>query len=173
MRQRTARERLRLTIALLAVNAILGTAHAAAQPQEPGSQNSAASTSPATVSESPISGETTAPLIVEEGRVENLVDIAETASEGKVGKAEFASRPILRTGELLETVPGLIVSQHSGTGKANQYYLRGFNLDHGTDFRTEVDGMPVNMPTHAHGQGYTDLNFIIPELVDHIDYKKW
>lgn len=112
------------------------------------------------------------PVIVEEGRIQNLVDVAETASEGQVGKAEFESRPILRTGELLETVPGLIVSQHSGTGKANQYYLRGFNLDHGTDFRTEVDGMPVNMPTHAHGQGYTDLNFIIPELVDHIDYKK-
>jgi hypothetical protein len=72
----------------------------------------------------------------------------------------------------LETVPGLVVTQHSGDGKANQYFLRGFNLDHGTDFATSVNGMPVNMPTHAHGQGYADLNFVIPELVDRIDYRK-
>jgi len=71
----------------------------------------------------------------------------------------------MRSGEVLETVPGVIVSQHSGEGKANQYYLRGFNLDPGTDFATTVAGMPVNMPTHAHGQGYSDLNFLIPELV--------
>ena len=66
-------------------------------------------------------------------------------------------------------MPGVIVTQHSGDGKANQYFLRGFNLDHGTDFATFVDGMPVNMPTHAHGQGYSDLNFLIPELVDRIE----
>ena len=77
----------------------------------------------------------------------------------------------MREGELLETVPGMIVTQHSGDGKANQYFVRGFNLDHGTDFQTSLDGMPVNMPSHAHGQGYTDLNFLIPELVDHIDYR--
>ena len=71
----------------------------------------------------------------------------------------------MRPGEVLEFVPGVIVTQHSGDGKANQYFLRGFNLDHGTDFATFVDGMPVNMPTHGHGQGYTDLNFLIPELV--------
>jgi len=69
-------------------------------------------------------------------------------------------------------VPGLIVSQHSGDGKANQYYLRGFNLDHGTDFSTFLMDMPVNLPSHAHGQGYTDLNFLIPELVDRIQYRK-
>ena len=110
--------------------------------------------------------------ILVEGRTENLVGIAESASEGRVGQEEFRKRPFLRTGEILETVPGLIVTQHSGDGKANQYFLRGFNLDHGTDFRTTVDGMPVNMPTHAHGQGYSDLNFVIPELVSSIDYKK-
>ena len=66
----------------------------------------------------------------------------------------------------------MVVTQHSGDGKANQYFLRGFNLDHGTDFATWVAGMPVNMPTHAHGQGYTDLNFLIPELVERIDYRK-
>jgi hypothetical protein len=78
----------------------------------------------------------------------------------------------MRTGEILEVVPGLIVTQHSGTGKSNQMFLRGFNLDHGTDFATWVDGMPVNLPTHAHGQGYTDLNFLIPELVERLEYRK-
>ena len=73
---------------------------------------------------------------------------------------------------VLENVPGLIVTQHSGEGKANQYFLRAFNLDHGTDLATEVDDMPVNMPTHAHGQGYTDLNFLIPELVGDLHFKK-
>ncbi|MGZ3254693.1 MAG: TonB-dependent receptor, partial [Burkholderiaceae bacterium] len=77
-----------------------------------------------------------------------------------------------RPAEVLETVPGLIVSQHSGDGKANQYYLRGFNLDHGTDFATTLLGMPINMPTHAHGQGYSDLQFLIPELVDRLQYRK-
>lgn len=95
-----------------------------------------------------------------------------SASEGLVTSEQIENRPRLRTGELLEVVPGLIVTQHSGDGKANQYFLRGFNLDHGTDFRTTVDGMPVNMPTHGHGQGYTDMNFVIPELVSRIHYKK-
>jgi hypothetical protein len=95
-----------------------------------------------------------------------------SASEGTVSGALLQRRPVLRPAEVLEFVPGVIVSQHSGDGKANQYYLRGFNLDHGTDFATWVDGMPVNMPTHAHGQGYTDLNFLIPELVQAIHYRK-
>jgi outer membrane cobalamin receptor len=73
---------------------------------------------------------------------------------------------------LLEAVPGLVATQHSGTGKANQYFLRGFNLDHGTDFSTSYESMPVNMRTHGHGQGYTDLNFVIPELVQQIEYRK-
>ncbi|MGF1644392.1 MAG: TonB-dependent receptor [Thiotrichales bacterium] len=106
------------------------------------------------------------------GHHEVLVGEAVSASEGIVGQAEIASRPMLRSGEILETVPGMVVTQHSGTGKANQYFLRGFNLDHGSDFRTEVDAVPVNMRTHGHGQGYTDINFIIPELVERIDYKK-
>jgi len=69
-------------------------------------------------------------------------------------------------------VPGVIATQHSGTGKANQYFLRGFNLDHGTDFAGFVDGVPINMRTPGHGQGYLDLNFLIPELVERIDYRK-
>ena len=81
-----------------------------------------------------------------------LLGIADTASEGLVGGRQLEARPIARAGEILEAVPGLVISQHSGEGKANQYYLRGFNLDHGTDFATTVAGVPVNMPTHAHGK---------------------
>ena len=95
------------------------------------------------------------------------------ASEGLVTGRQIDARPIMRAGEVLETVPGLlIISQHSGEGKANQYYLRGFNLDHGTDFTTTVAGVPVNMPTHAHGHGYSDLNFLIPELVSGVQFRK-
>jgi hypothetical protein len=94
------------------------------------------------------------------------------ASQGMVTPKKLAFRPLLRTGDVLETIPGLLISQHSGEGKANQYYLRGFNLDHGTDFATTIAGVPVNMPTHAHGQGYTDLNFAIPELISGIQYSK-
>jgi len=97
---------------------------------------------------------------------------ATAANQGYVTQEQLENRPLLRPGELLETVPGLIVTQHSGDGKANQYFLRGFNLDHGTDLSTTVAGMPVNMRTNAHGQGYTDLNFVIPELVSGIAYKK-
>lgn len=105
------------------------------------------------------------------GRYDNLIGIAATASEGPVGAVDLRFRPILREGELLETVPGVIVTQHSGDGKANQSFVRGFNLDHGTDFETPIEGMPVNMPSHAHGQGYTDLNFLIPETVQYLDYR--
>jgi TonB dependent receptor/TonB-dependent Receptor Plug Domain len=94
------------------------------------------------------------------------------ASAGDVSQDQLASQPLLRPGAVLENVPGLIVTQHSGEGKANQYFLRAFNLDHGTDLATEVDDMPINMPTHAHGQGYTDLNFLIPELVSDLHFKK-
>lgn len=94
------------------------------------------------------------------------------ASAGDVSQEDLASQPLLRPGAVLENVPGLIVTQHSGEGKANQYFLRAFNLDHGTDLATELDDMPVNMPTHAHGQGYTDLNFLIPELVSDLHFKK-
>jgi hypothetical protein len=106
------------------------------------------------------------------GRGSDMVGIAASASQGMVGPQELEQRPILRPGEVLETVPGLIVSQHSGDGKANQYYLRGFNLDHGTDFSITVDGIPINQPTNGHGQGYSDLNFLIPELIDTVRYEK-
>jgi outer membrane receptor protein involved in Fe transport len=110
--------------------------------------------------------------VVVTARRAELIGAAQSASQGTVTPLQLEMRPVLRTGELLETVPGLLVTQHSGDGKANQYFLRGFNLDHGTDFATRVDGLPVNMPTHAHGQGYTDINFVIPELIDSIEYRK-
>jgi hypothetical protein len=101
-----------------------------------------------------------------------LVGAADSATEGTVTQKQIATRPWLRPAEVLETVPGLIVTQHTGDGKANQYFLRGFNLDHGTDFATFALGVPVNLPTHAHGQGYTDLNFLIPELIGSVRYRK-
>jgi hypothetical protein len=98
--------------------------------------------------------------------------VADSANSGTVSQQQFEMRTVYRPGELLEATPGLIVSQHSGEGKANQFYLRGFNLDHGTDLRTTVDDMPVNQRSHAHGQGWTDLNFLIPELAARLDYRK-
>lgn len=110
--------------------------------------------------------------VEEDGRGKDLIGIAETASQGEISQAQFEYRPLSRNGELIEVVPGAVATQHSGSGKANQYFLRGFNLDHGTDFTTFVDGIPMNMTTHAHGQGYMDLNSIIPELVQKVEYGK-
>ncbi len=106
------------------------------------------------------------------GRSLQLIGTADSASQGVIGYADFSTRPMARVGELVEVVPGMIATQHSGPGKANQYFLRGFNLDHGSDFSTFFDGMPVNMRTHAHAQGYMDLNFIIPEIIERIDFQK-
>ena len=106
------------------------------------------------------------------GHRSNLVGEAISASQGEVSTEELALRPGNRAGDVLEIVPGLVATQHSGNGKANQYFIRGFNLDHGTDFATYVDGMPVNMRSHGHGQGYADINFIIPETLNRISYKK-
>jgi len=92
----------------------------------------------------------------------SLLGAADSANEGAVGQAQIDNRVVARTGEVLEVIPGLIVSQHSGEGKANQYFLRGFNLDHGLDFKITLDGMPINQRSHAHGQGWADLNPLIP-----------
>jgi hypothetical protein len=125
---------------------------------------------------SPVRAEQEASVSLEELTVTaqrlGLLGAASTASEGVVADEELQLTPAYRPGQLLETVPGLIVTLHSGEGKANQYLMRGYNLDHGTDLETTVDGMPINQPTHAHGQGYTDLNFMIPELADGISYTK-
>ncbi len=106
------------------------------------------------------------------GHYLNGIGSSDAASAGTITPQLIEDRPLLRPGNLLEYVPGMVVTQHSGEGKANQYFLRGFNLDHGTDFSTWVAGMPVNLRTHAHGQGYTDLNFVIPELISGVDYWK-
>ena len=110
--------------------------------------------------------------VVIRAELENMEGLARSASEGMVSGERLRALPLQRPGEVMEMVPGLMVTQHAGDGKANQYFLRGFNLDHGTDFATFVGGMPVNMPSHAHGQGYTDLNFLIPELVQKVQYRK-
>jgi len=117
-------------------------------------------------------GEITLPELVITGKAEDLLREAATASKGQASSVEIESRPYLRRGEILEIVPGMVVTQHAGGGKANQYFLRGFNLDHGTDFAISIDDMPLNMRTHAHGQGYADLNFIIPELIERVAYEK-
>lgn len=107
-----------------------------------------------------------------ENPAENLLGIAQSASQGAITARQLEVRPVQRAGEVLETVPGVIITQHSGEGKANQYYLRGFNLDHGSDFAMTIAGTPVNLPTHAHSQGYSDINFLIPELVAGVQFSK-
>lgn len=106
------------------------------------------------------------------GRGDDLVGVASSAGQVTVGAEELKNRPILRSGEILEALPGLIITQHAGGGKANQYFLRGFNLDHGTDFAIFLDGMPLNLPSHAHGEGYSDMNTVIPEFVQRVDAEK-
>ncbi|MFN2459278.1 MAG: TonB-dependent receptor [Candidatus Velthaea sp.] len=158
-----------LAALLYSAGPVIGMPPDAAPSPAPCSTPAAASPGPCP-SASPVPttiGKTTA-----RGRIDNLIGTASSAAEGFVGHAELAQRPILRPGELLETVPGLVISQHSGEGKANQYYLRGFNLDHGTDIAIAVGGIPANMPTHAHGQGYSDVNWVIPETVNYINYRK-
>ncbi len=110
--------------------------------------------------------------IVVYGRATQQLGTAHAASEGLIGFDDIQLPPLLRVGELVEFVPGMVATQHSGTGKANQFFLRGFNLDHGTDFSAHLDGVPINMRTHGHGQGYLDLNFMIPELVQTLTYRK-
>jgi hypothetical protein len=107
-----------------------------------------------------------------EDPAQDLMGIAESASQGAITARQLETRPIMRQGEVLETIPGVIITQHSGEGKANQYFLRGFNLDHGSDLAMTVAGTPVNMPTHAHSQGYSDINFLIPELVTGVQFSK-
>ena len=114
----------------------------------------------------------TLPPVEVQGSRNSVLGDAGTANEGVVTQQQLEARTVYRPGELLEAVPGLVVSQHSGEGKANQFYLRGFNLDHGTDLRTTIDGMLVNQRSHAHGQGWTDVNFMIPELSTRLEYRK-
>ncbi|HEY4146782.1 TonB-dependent receptor [Pinirhizobacter sp.] len=131
----------------------------------------ASTTTAADAPASPSSAATLAQVNVV-GHYDNGVGTSNAASQGVILGTLLQDIPLLRPGEILEAIPGLVVTQHSGEGKANQYFPRGYNLDHGTDFATSVDGVPVNMPTNGHGQGYSDINFLIPELVERIDYRK-
>ncbi len=127
---------------------------------------------PLTVFAAGITGELEEVFITESAVKDTLAGEAEAASIGTVLGYQLEHRPILRPAEILETIPGMVITQHSGGGKANQYFLRGFNLDHSTDFATYFEGAPVNVVSHGHGQGYTDLNFLIPEMMDRMLYKK-
>ena len=122
--------------------------------------------------QSPLEAEKPAGVIIVTGSRISQLGIADSANAGVVTGKQLAARTVYRPGELLEVTPGLIVSQHSGEGKANQFYLRGFNLDHGTDLRTTIDGMLVNQRSHSHGQGWSDVNWLIPELAGTLDYHK-
>lgn len=110
--------------------------------------------------------------VVVEGRADSVIGLAASASEGTIGRSELASRPVLRSADLLEAVPGVAMTQHSTGGHAPLILLRGYNLDHGTDFAIFLEGVPLNLPSHAHAQGYTDLNFLISELIDRLSFEK-
>ena len=159
----TRTHRLNASILLLSGSCIISTA---VQAQSGGSVDTEATVDeaqPADVGDN---------AIIIYGRAIKQIGIATSGSQGTVGYGDFDNVPISRTGELVENVPGVIATQHSGSGKANQYFLRGFNLDHGTDFAGFVDGVPINMRSHGHGQGYLDFNFLIPETLERIDYRK-
>jgi outer membrane receptor protein involved in Fe transport len=158
-----------------AVWAMQPAAALAAEPSPPAADSGAEPASDAGTADNADQGTGTTgngKQIVVYGRGEKRIGSAGAASEGGVAGADIEVRPLLRPGELLEATPGLIATQHSGGGKANQYFLRGFNLDHGTDFALSIDDMPMNFRTHGHGQGYLDVNGLIPEIVQRVDYKK-
>ena len=134
--------------------------------------NEITTTSGQTTSQTSTSVISRLPTVEVTGRADSLLGITDSATTGTTGQEQLADRPILRSGELLETVPGVIITQHAGGGKANQYFLRGFNLDHGTDFAVFLDDMPLNLPSHAHGEGYSDMNVVIPEFVQRVNYEK-
>jgi hypothetical protein len=151
--------------------------------QPPPAEPEAPATAPAAPSEPPVEDEQPSEeeepgrlavydAIAVRERGDDLVGIAASATEGSTGYRDLALRPTLRPGDLIETVPGVVATQHSGGGKANQFFLRGFNLDHGTDFSVNLAGMPLNLPTHGHGQGYNDLHLMIPEVVERVRFRK-
>jgi len=145
-----------------------GTAQSA---REDKGESPAASASQSNVANQAHGSKDAKEIVVTASRAD-LLGTATTASQGHITEQEISLRPIVRPGQLFESIPGLVVTTHSGEGKANQYLIRGFNLDHGTDFANFVDDMPVNRPTNTHGQGYSDLAFLMPQIVNGIDYTK-
>ena len=160
------------TTALASAALMFVPAMAHAQSAPPAGSNEPAGEAPTDGKPSASAGKAGGSEILVFGRGEAKISIAKAASEGTVGGSDLLVRPLLRVAELLEAVPGMIAAQHSGSGKANQYFLRGFNLDHGSDFTTYIDGVQMNLRTHGHGQGYLDLNGLIPEIIDREDYRK-
>lgn len=147
------------------------TAHEAAKPRPKPRVHASQSPKPtATANRSPQSA--TAPVSGAPNVGSGPLAPPSEASRMRFTGTELNAIPFARPGEILEATPGLIVTQHSGEGKANQYFLRGYNLDHGTDLAIWVDDVPVNMRTHAHGQGYADLNWLMPETVNSLDVRK-
>lgn len=104
--------------------------------------------------------------------IEEIVISKKNNALSQIMKLDLQNSPVNSSQEILRKVPGLFIGQHAGGGKAEQIFLRGFDIDHGTDIAISVDGMPVNMVSHAHGQGYADLHFVIPETLDKIDFGK-
>ncbi len=107
-----------------------------------------------------------------DGTRASQLGLFDSAGAGTITQKNIETWNLNRPGDIFELIPGVVVMQASGEGKANQFFLRGMNLDHGTDLRSNLDDMPINQRSHSHGQGWTDLNFIIPELIARIDYKK-
>jgi len=160
-----------LTLALASLSSPTWAADATATPDvNPATETAAVKAAPTLNAESESASSNT--VVVTGSHYKNGVGTSNAASQGVINGYLLTDIALLRPSQVMENVPGLVVTQHSGDGKASQYFLRGYNLDHGTDFATSIEGVPVNMPTHAHGQGYTDLNFLIPELVQRITYRK-
>ena len=156
-------------LALCATPLAAQTDAAGAPAASPDDSATSAAATPAAAADQPV---THMNAVEVRGREDELVGIADSATQGTISATELAYRPILRAGEILETIPGVIITMHAGGGKAPQYFTRGFNLDHGTDFAIDIDGMPLNLGSHIHGQGYADMNIVIPELIDKMDYEK-
>ncbi|TMM53771.1 TonB-dependent receptor [Maribacter algarum] len=113
-------------------------------------------------------------IILEEAAVslDQVVIVSKVNALSQLVNIDVKANPVKSSQEILRKVPGLIIGQHAGGGKAEQIFLRGFDIDHGTDITIDVDGLPVNMVSHAHGQGYADMHFIIPETIENIDFGK-
>lgn len=130
-----------------------------------------------TITAQELLSQTDVPVVYLAAKISSLEEVTVSASTNNailkpISDLDIHLRPITNSQEVLRLVPGLFIGQHAGGGKAEQLFLRGFDVDHGTDVAISVDGMPVNMVSHAHGQGYADLHFVIPELIDRVQFNK-
>lgn len=125
-----------------------------------------------TIAESQLDATITITLIESAVSLDQVVIVSKLNIMSQLVNVDVKANPVKSSQEILRKVPGLIIGQHAGGGKAEQIFLRGFDIDHGTDIAINVDGLPVNMVSHAHGQGYADMHFIIPETIDNIDFGK-